>query len=84
MTQLELDNLTITLKCCSLEFAHEISNALMIGACDRREDLVLLRGYITAIEEYDLDAEDNCITFEELQQLIVKAKKICNHCGCNN
>lgn len=84
MTQTELDNTTTNLKCCAGELAYEIARSLFIGGCDRRKDLVLLQGYITAIEEYDLDAEENCIEEDELLLLIARAKRICRDCGCNN
>jgi hypothetical protein len=84
MTQTQLDNYITQFRCCSGELANEIANSLFIGGCDRTKDLVLLLGYITALTHYNLEAEENCITEEELNQLVAKAKRICNDCGCNN
>lgn len=84
MTQAQLDTLVTDLKCCSGKLANEIANSLYIGGCDRSKELVLLIGYIGAIELYDLLSTDNCLEEDDFNKLITLAKKICNTCGCNN
>lgn len=84
MTQTELDSLVTELKCCSGKLAFEIATSLHIGGCDRSKELILLIGYITSLEVYDLDSEDNCLEEDDFNKIIIKAKNICNTCGCNN
>ncbi len=84
MTQTQLDNLVTELKCCSGKLANEIANSLYIGGCDRSKELILLIGYIGAIEDYRLDEDDNCLEDDDFNKIIVLAKNICNTCGCNN
>ena len=84
MTQTELDALILTFKCCSGELGNEITNSLYIGSCDRSNELILLIGYIEALGRYEIDGEDNCLEEEDYNKIIIKAKNICNTCGCNN
>jgi len=83
MTQTQLNNLIIKLKCCSSVKADEMASAAKIGQCINYKELVLLNDYINVLQHYTLDdLTQNCLDETEFDNIVVQAKSICELCDC--
>jgi len=84
MTENQRELKIVTFACCSANLADKISTNLQIGSCDLSNKLVLLNGYIELLLAYNTTTGvDNCVTEEQIQQIINKGISICNVCDCN-
>mgnify|MGYP003533722574 FL=1 len=85
MTQAGLDFLLTKLKCCSATLAIEIADSLVIGGCDNSRKLILLNNLIKEIAKYDLDnLEINCLSEDQFDNVVQKAKIIRGKCDCGD
>jgi len=83
MTQTQLNNLIIKLKCCSSVKADEMATDAKKGHCINYKELVILNDYIEALQEYNLDdLTQNCLDEEEITNVINQSKSICSLCDC--
>lgn len=83
MTQLQLENLITKLKCCSATLADKIATSLSIGGCDNSIQLILLNDMIRQLLVYTLDdTTKNCLTDEQIDNIVVQSKNICDLCDC--
>lgn len=74
----------ITFGCCSANLADKISTELQIGNCDLINQLLFLNGYIDLLLNYNTtEGVVNCVTEEEIEEIINKASSICNICDCD-
>lgn len=71
--------------CCAAVKASDYVIAKKKGydCSDKLKELNLIEGYVNSIKGYDPDAEDNCITPEEVEFILNQLATICN-CGCND
>jgi response regulator of citrate/malate metabolism len=84
MTEDELYLLLIRLKCCSANYADTISTKLQYGACDESIKLIMLNGLIELLLDWNIeDTTINCMTEEQFDEAVIKAKNICSLCDCN-
>lgn len=84
MTDDELYLLKVRLKCCSANLADSISTKLQYGACDETAKLVFLNGFLELILGWNNEDEaPNCLTEDEFEEAVAKAKNICNLCDCS-
>lgn len=85
ITQEGLENLIIKLKCCSATLADTIATTLSIGGCDNSIQLILLNDMIRQLLVYTLDDETkNCLTEEQIDNIIEQSKEICDLCDCGD
>lgn len=85
MTQDQLVNLIINLRCCSANLAIEIADKLVIGGCDNTKKLIFLNDYIKHLSYYNLsDNTLNYLTEDEFNNIVDSAKQICDICEENN
>lgn len=85
MTQLQLENLIIKLKCCSATLADKIATSLSIGGCDNSIQLILLNDYIRQLLVYTLDDETrNCLDSDQIDNIVEQSKSICDLCDCGD
>ena len=63
MTQNELNNIIIKLKCCSSVKADEMSSSAKIGQCINYKELLILQDYIDALQVYTLMLHTVSITY---------------------
>ena len=83
MTQTQLNNLIIKLKCCSANLADAMATDMSVGRCSNYKELVLLQDYINDLQRYDLDdSTKNCIDSDELDNIVEQSKSICSLCDC--
>lgn len=83
MTQTELNNLIIKLKCCFADKAYLLSNNLSIGGCDNYKELSILEDYIQELQEYELvNTDDNCLDNDQFEDIVENARNICDLCDC--
>lgn len=84
MTEQQRQIKIITFACCSANLADKISTNLQIGSCDLSNRLIILNGYIELLLAYNTTEDvENCITEDEIQNIINKGISICNVCDCN-
>lgn len=85
MTQTQLENLIIKLRCCSATLADKIATTLSIGGCDSSIQLILLNDYIHQLLVYTLDDETrNCLTSDQIDNIVEQSKEICDLCDCGD
>ena len=83
MTESERYLLIIRLKCCSATLADCISTKLQKGGEDSTQQLMLLNGLLDIIIHYDVSENaTNCVTSDEFDEVVDKAKNICSLCDC--
>jgi hypothetical protein len=83
MTQEQLGNLLIKLKCCSATLTYNLSVDLSLGRCANYKKIFILQDYIEKLNSYELDGE-NCLTEEEFQNIVEQAKQLCSLCNCGD
>ena len=71
--------------CCAAKKADEYIKLKKKGidCSDKLEEITFLMGAIQALKGYDINNENNCITVEEVEEIMYKMSKICNDCGCD-
>lgn len=85
MTEDQRYALIVRLKCCSANWADCISKKLRYGGSDDFRKLMILNGLLELIVGYNVtDDAPNCITEDEFDEVVIKAKNICNLCDCDN
>lgn len=85
MTQTQLENLIIKLRCCSATLADKIATTLSTGGCDSSIQLILLNDYIHQLLVYTLDDETrNCLTSDQIDNIVEQSKEICDLCDCGD
>jgi hypothetical protein len=84
MTDTQIYTLLVRLKCCAANYADSISTKLQYGACDETIKLFLLNGFIELIQKWDNDDDaSNCMTEDQFDDAVTKAKNICRLCDCD-
>lgn len=83
MTEQERYTLIIQLKCCLANLGDCNSTALKIGNKDNTTHLMLLDGLLDIIIHYNVTENAiNCVTSDEFDSVVDKAKNICSLCDC--
>ena len=72
--------------CCAAKKADEYIKLKKKGidCSDKLEEITFLMGGIQALKGYDINNENNCITVEEVEEIMYKMSKICNDCSCKD
>jgi hypothetical protein len=72
--------------CCAAKKADEYIKAKKKGidCSEKLEEITFLMGGIQALKGYDINNENNCITVEEVEEIMYKMSKICNDCSCKD
>lgn len=84
MTESQREIKIVTFACCSANLADKISTKLQQGACDETNKLAVLNGYIELLLAYNTtEGVDNCVTEDEIEEIINKGIDICNVCDCD-
>lgn len=84
MTESQRQLKIVTFACCSANLADKISTNLQIGSCDLSNRLILLNGYLELLLAYNTtEGVINCITEDQIDEIINKGVSICNVCDCD-
>lgn len=84
MTEGQRELKIITFSCCAANLADKISTNLQYGSCDLTNQLVILEGYIELLLAYNTtEGVTNCVTEDEIEEIIDKGISICNVCDCD-
>ncbi len=83
MTQEELIELILDLRCCSARLAYNIAENMINGdkSC-KVTNLMLLNDNIDSLLRYEIDGS-NCTTEDEFEVILDNAKQICKICNCD-
>lgn len=84
MTQQELKNIIVRLRCCSSNIANCLSKELINGSgLDTIvfNNLLLLNNYISLLLKYNL-SDTNCISEQEFIKILNNATGLCEICDC--
>jgi hypothetical protein len=82
MTEEQRYTLIIRLKCCIASAGDCNSTSLQNGGADITTQLTLLNGYIDILTVYNTETDTNCVTEDEFESVVNKAKKLCKLCDC--
>ena len=84
MTESQRQIKIVKFACCSANLADKISTNLQIGSCDLSNKLIILNGYIELLLAYNTtEGVENCVTENQIEEIINKGVSICNVCDCD-
>lgn len=84
MTEAQRQLKIVTFACCSANLADKISTNLQLGSCDLTNRLAILNGYIELLLAYNTtEGVTNCVTEDQIDEIINKGISICNVCDCD-
>ena len=73
------------LQCCIGKLGEDITNSISIGNCylDKLNKLKILVGYFDALNCYDIESENNCLTEDQILEMFERVSKYYNICFPN-
>lgn len=84
MTKGQIITYCIIARCCFAKFAATVGTLGIIGDptfINQRLNLIVARGLLKIIQCYDPDAENNCLTNDEIFIMINRLNEILGLCG---